>query len=179
MIHHCRNTIIVNGYILLNVGARKKFADTIFEDLGGNESWGFDAPKIVIWDKRYNSYVMDGHLDSNSNKLKNFLKDYEAGKLKPYIKSEKPPKNNDGPVLEVVGTTFKEGIPFPSIYFLSMIFFVDRFLIFFIDFLKINNLKIIEKFESFLNFLCSGFGNRIIVQFVQNYAKKDNQKNYG
>lgn len=90
------------------VGARKLFADTIFEDLGGHEGWGEDAPKIVLWDRHWNAFIMDENLESDCKNLKLFLKSYEAGELKPYVKSDKPPKKNDGAVTVVVGTTFRD-----------------------------------------------------------------------
>ncbi|XP_065060543.1 protein disulfide-isomerase A3-like [Rhopilema esculentum] len=40
--------------------------------------------------------------------LEKFVNDFVDGKLKPYIKSEPIPENNDGPVKVVVGETFKD-----------------------------------------------------------------------
>ena len=41
------------------IGARKDFENTIFEDLGGNDSWGDKAPKIVIWGADWAAYRME------------------------------------------------------------------------------------------------------------------------
>ena len=90
------------------VGARKQFVDTIFEDLGGHEGWGEKAPKVVIWDRNWQVFRMEEDLQPNCENLKKFLKSYEKGELSPYIKSEEPPKENDGPVTVVVGKTFRE-----------------------------------------------------------------------
>eukprot|EP00112_Aurelia_sp_Birch-Aquarium-sp1_P016266 Seg3673.1 transcript_id=Seg3673.1/GoldUCD/mRNA.D3Y31 product="Protein disulfide-isomerase A3" protein_id=Seg3673.1/GoldUCD/D3Y31 len=40
--------------------------------------------------------------------LEKFTEDFNADKIKPYIKSEPVPENNDGPVKVVVGKTFKD-----------------------------------------------------------------------
>ena len=57
------------------VGARKNFENQILDDLGGNADWGQKAPKIVLWDERWDSYRMEigqncdpvCDLDSESN----------------------------------------------------------------------------------------------------------------
>ena len=47
-------------------------------------------------------------LESDGSNLRAFLEKFENDELEPYIKSEKPPENNDGPVKVVVGHTFQE-----------------------------------------------------------------------
>lgn len=38
------------------VGARKDFEKMILDDLGGNAQWGAKGPKMVIWDKQFDSF---------------------------------------------------------------------------------------------------------------------------
>lgn len=40
--------------------------------------------------------------------VQSWLEEYFAGKLKPTIKSEEPPQQNTGPVLDVVANEFSE-----------------------------------------------------------------------
>ena len=37
-------------------GARKDFEKLILDDVGGTANWGEKAPKIVIWDEKWDSY---------------------------------------------------------------------------------------------------------------------------
>ena len=98
------------------IGARKDFENTIFEELGGNDSWGEKAPKIVIWDESWNTYRMEigqncepaCDLAPDAGNLKAFVEKYEHGDIERYIKSEKAPENNDGGVKIVTGHTFEE-----------------------------------------------------------------------
>merc|ERR1712226_849730 len=104
------------------IGARKEFENTIFEELGGNDSWGEKGPKIVIWDEDWNTYRMEigqncqpaCDLESDGSNLRAFLEKFENDELEPYIKSETPPENNDGPVKVVVGHTFQDIVMDPT-----------------------------------------------------------------
>ena len=46
--------------------------------------------------------------------LRAFLEKFENDELEPYIKSETPPENNDGPVKIVVGHTFQDIVMDPT-----------------------------------------------------------------
>ena len=46
--------------------------------------------------------------------LRAFLEKFENDELEPYIKSETPPENNDGPVKVVVGHTFQDIVMDPT-----------------------------------------------------------------
>ena len=51
---------------------------------------------------------MQEDLAADCQNLKKFLKSYEAGDLKPYIKSAPLPPPSDDAVIEVVGSTFSD-----------------------------------------------------------------------
>lgn len=46
--------------------------------------------------------------DFSEETLAEFISDYFNGKIKPYLKSEKPPKKQTSPVVTVVGTTYRD-----------------------------------------------------------------------
>ena len=47
-------------------------------------------------------------IESDGSNLRAFLEKFENDELEPYVKSEPPPENNDGPVKIVVGHTFND-----------------------------------------------------------------------
>jgi thiol-disulfide isomerase/thioredoxin len=49
-------------------------------------------------------YLLSGGVTEKS--VKQFLGDFEAGKLEPYLRSEAEPEGNSGPVKVIVGSTF-------------------------------------------------------------------------
>ena len=49
-------------------------------------------------------YLLSGDVTEKS--VKQFLADFEAGKLEPYLRSEAEPEDNSGPVKVIVGSTF-------------------------------------------------------------------------
>ena len=67
---------------------------------------------MVLWDRNWQSFIMEKPLDSELLNLKKFLKNFEAGNLRAYIKSEAPPAETQaaaaGDVKVAVGTTFKK-----------------------------------------------------------------------
>ena len=87
------------------------FQSLVFNELGGNAGWAQESPKVVLWDKNWRSFVMEEALDSALLNLSQFLKNFEAGNLRPFIKSETPPpeaqKAGDH-VKVAVGTTFNK-----------------------------------------------------------------------
>ncbi len=64
--------------------------------------------QIIHMDGDLKRYVYKGPMDEEG--IYNFVKDYEAGKAKRFFRSAPVPKKNDGPVYEVVGTTFKKEV---------------------------------------------------------------------
>lgn len=65
-----------------------------------------DGPSFVIHDAvSDNKYRLTGVKPED---LAVFIQNYKDGKLERYIKTEKPPEKNDGPVKIVTATTFKE-----------------------------------------------------------------------
>ena len=51
---------------------------------------------------------MEEDLAADCKNLKKFLKNYEAGKVKNYVKSAPLPPSSDDAVVEVVGSTFSD-----------------------------------------------------------------------
>lgn len=98
------------------VGARKDFEKLILDDLGGSKDWGEKGPKIVIWDKKYDSYRMEigqncdpaCDMEPDGSNLRAFLDSYKKGEAERFVKSDEPPANNDQPVKIVTGNTFEE-----------------------------------------------------------------------
>uniref|UniRef100_F6WYW5 Protein disulfide-isomerase n=1 Tax=Ciona intestinalis TaxID=7719 RepID=F6WYW5_CIOIN len=65
------------------------------------------SPVVVIVDAQDRKYVMPNAFSSKDNFVA-FLTSYTNGELSPFIKSEEPPADNDGPVTVVTGKTFDE-----------------------------------------------------------------------
>ncbi|CBY09416.1 unnamed protein product [Oikopleura dioica] len=93
------------------MGQRRHFQSLVFNELGGNAGWASENPKVILWDKNWRSFVMEEALDSEFLNLSQFLKNFEAGNLRPFIKSETPPPEAEkaGDHVKVaVGTTFNK-----------------------------------------------------------------------
>eukprot|EP00284_Hemiselmis_tepida_P015194 CAMPEP_0174931732 /NCGR_PEP_ID=MMETSP1355-20121228/34703_1 /TAXON_ID=464990 /ORGANISM="Hemiselmis tepida, Strain CCMP443" /LENGTH=555 /DNA_ID=CAMNT_0016178111 /DNA_START=15 /DNA_END=1682 /DNA_ORIENTATION=- len=66
-----------------------------------------ELPKVLIEDRKEGlRYVMKGEVSKEA--VAAFLTDFRGGKLEPFLKSEEPPAQNDGPVRIVVGSTYQE-----------------------------------------------------------------------
>jgi len=65
---------------------------------------GADLPAVAVHAPKANAKYMKAK--AKASDLKAFLASYQAGKLAPHIKSEAPPKKNDGPVKIVTAKTF-------------------------------------------------------------------------
>jgi len=67
-----------------------------------------DLPSVRIHDTRVDlkKYNMEGELSEEA--VLAFVNDWEAGKLKPHLKSEAIPEKNDAPVKVLVGKNFHE-----------------------------------------------------------------------
>lgn len=98
------------------VGARKDFEKMILDDLGGNAQWGAKGPKMVIWNKQFDSFRMEigqncdpvCDMEPDGSNLRAFIEQYKNDELMPFIKSAEPPADNDGPVKIIVGKEFKD-----------------------------------------------------------------------
>jgi len=78
-----------------DLGWENKEHTVVLEAAGGRQRYKFEKP-------------------FNVKNLKQFVQDYFAGGLLPYIKSEPTPPTNDGPVKIVVGHTFNEIVNDPN-----------------------------------------------------------------
>merc|ERR1712203_1237263 len=66
-----------------------------------------DKPLIAI-KSAAGKFVMTEEFDPKGVAFEQFLKDYEAGKIEPHMKSEAVPEPNDGPVKVAVAKNFDE-----------------------------------------------------------------------
>ncbi|KAK9797095.1 hypothetical protein WJX73_009781 [Symbiochloris irregularis] len=64
-----------------------------------------DVPAVLVQSKEDEKFIKKNAVPKD---LEKFVAQYEAGKLKPTIKSEEPPKDNSGPVKVVTANTFDE-----------------------------------------------------------------------
>ena len=70
-----------------------------------------ELPSIRIIDtrgKEVKKYIMEKEI--NEENILEFISDWEKGILKPHIKTQEEPKNNKGPIKELVGKTFKKEV---------------------------------------------------------------------
>lgn len=78
--------------------------------------WGWkaddDGVHAVAFDASKMTYKMTEKFSVDN--LAEFTTDFVAGKLKPYVKSEPVPENNDGPVKIIVGENFKQIVEDPT-----------------------------------------------------------------
>lgn len=65
---------------------------------------GSDLPAVAVHAPKANAKYLKAK--AKAADLKTFLASYQAGKLSPHIKSEAPPKKNDGPVKIVTAKTY-------------------------------------------------------------------------
>jgi protein disulfide-isomerase A1 len=73
-----------------------------------------DLPTVRIHDTRSDlrKYNLDGEI--NEENVLQFVNDWEAGKLKPHLKSDPVPEKNDEPVKVIVGKSFHDYINDPN-----------------------------------------------------------------
>merc|ERR1719203_1016563 len=57
-------------------------------------------------------YKLEG--DISEDKITSFLRDYDAGHLRPFLKSEPEPTSQPGPVYTLVGSTFESVVKDPT-----------------------------------------------------------------
>lgn len=79
----------------------------------GIEDTSGDQPIAAIKNEAGEKFVMKED-KFNMDSFTNFLTEYFDGKIKPYLKSEKIPEANDGPVKVVVGETFNQIVNDPT-----------------------------------------------------------------
>merc|ERR1712013_138307 len=71
-----------------------------------------DTVHAVAYDEKKQTYKMTEKFSVDN--LEAFVTEFEGGKLKPYIKSEPIPEENDGPVKIVTGETFNDIVKDPT-----------------------------------------------------------------
>ena len=88
-------------------GVKDGLESRLAEYIGVNEK---ELPCVKIADTRVDlkKYNMVGPI-TEENVIK-FVKEWEEGKLKPFLKSEDEPKSNNGPVYKLVGKSFKKHV---------------------------------------------------------------------
>ena len=70
-----------------------------------------ELPTIRIIDtreKEVKKYIMEKEI--NEENIIEFISSWEKGKLKPHIKTQEEPKNNKGPIKELVGKSYKREV---------------------------------------------------------------------
>ena len=69
-----------------------------------------DIPTIRILDtkKDLKKYIMEGDIDEKN--ILNFVDGWEKGTLKRHLKTQEEPKENNGPIFDVVGKTFQKEV---------------------------------------------------------------------
>jgi len=98
------------------VGGKLKFVLTEIKDGMGKRIAEYvgvkkeDLPSVRILDTRKDlkKYIMEGNIDEQ-NILK-FIEGWEKGTLKLHLKTQEEPKENNGPIFDVVGKTFQKEV---------------------------------------------------------------------
>ena len=98
---------INDKYKIAVADIREKISEKLIKIIGLREN---NLPSVIIIDPRneFKKYKLDGNID-DQNILK-FIKNWENGKLKPFLKSEIEPRKNNGVVFKLVGNTFKKEV---------------------------------------------------------------------
>ncbi|XP_076846743.1 protein disulfide isomerase family A, member 7 [Brachyhypopomus gauderio] len=107
-------TLFQSAGLRFAVANREEFQDELEEEFGFGLSDGGELPIITIRSTAGHKYTMQEEFTSDGTSLETFLRNYFAGRLKPYIKSEAAPESNDGPVKVVVADTFEEIVNDPE-----------------------------------------------------------------
>jgi len=99
----------VHDKLLFSVAKKSSYKDEM-------EKFGlsYDDEISVAIDDSKNSLKYKFKKEFNVDNLKEFIDDFVAGKIKPYIKSSPVPENNNEPVKVVVGETFNDIVMDPS-----------------------------------------------------------------
>ncbi|GFO31601.1 protein disulfide-isomerase [Plakobranchus ocellatus] len=84
----------------------------LLEENGLGESG--EELNVVLLGPDGQKFPMEPMEEYDSDDLKEFLDKYKKGKLKPYLKSQRPPKKQSGPVTVVVGSTFEKIVMDPT-----------------------------------------------------------------
>ena len=98
---------INDKYKIAVADIREKISEKLIKIIGLREN---NLPSVIIIDPRneFKKYKLEGNIDEQ-NILK-FIKNWENGKLKPFLKSEIEPRKNNGVVFKLVGDTFKKEV---------------------------------------------------------------------
>ena len=67
-------------------------------------------PAVRLLDTRgdLKKYIMEGNIDEKS--ILDFIEAVEKGKIKPFLKTQEEPKENNGPIFELVGKSFEREV---------------------------------------------------------------------
>nr|XP_023657071.1 protein disulfide-isomerase A3-like isoform X1 [Paramormyrops kingsleyae] len=95
------------------VADRQEFQDQLEEEFGVEPSELGELPLVTIKTREGNKYIMQ-EFTRDGKALERFLEDYFAGRVKRYIKSERPPETNSGSVKVIVAETFQEIVNDPA-----------------------------------------------------------------
>ncbi|CAG01048.1 unnamed protein product, partial [Tetraodon nigroviridis] len=110
--NYWRNRVMKVAKTFLDEGRKLSFAVANKSPYGGVlEEFGLspqssDAPLVTIRTTKGQKYAMTETFSPDGKALEGFLHSYFAGTLKPYLKSEPVPEDNDGPVKVVVAENF-------------------------------------------------------------------------
>ncbi|XP_048883078.1 protein disulfide isomerase family A, member 7 isoform X2 [Brienomyrus brachyistius] len=96
------------------VADRQEFQDQLEEEFGVEPSELGEMPLVTIKTREGSKYIMQEEFTRDGKALERFLEDYFAGRVKRYIKSERPPETNSGSVKVVVAETFQEIVNDPA-----------------------------------------------------------------
>ena len=102
--------------IVEKIGAKLRVAMTEIKDGMGKRVAEYigvkkeNLPTIRILDtrKELKKYIMEGEI--NEKNILDFIDGWEKGKLTLHLKSQDEPKDNNGPILEIVGKTFQREV---------------------------------------------------------------------
>ncbi|KAK2151762.1 hypothetical protein LSH36_352g00009 [Paralvinella palmiformis] len=108
--NYWRNRVMKVGKKLRDEGKTIYFAvsgtDDFSQELSEYGLTGGEKPVVAARDASDKKYVMSDQFSMEN--LEKFIRDFLDGQIKPYLKSEPVPEDNDGPVKVVVAETFDD-----------------------------------------------------------------------
>ncbi|CAL1548386.1 unnamed protein product, partial [Lymnaea stagnalis] len=116
--NYWRNRIMKVGKQLREEGKTLYFAISNVDEMNreleecGITEKGGDKPVVCAWDSQNKKYKLTETFSVES--FEQFISDFLAGKIEPFIKSEPLPESNDEPVKVVVGKNFDEIVNNPD-----------------------------------------------------------------
>ncbi|GFO44763.1 protein disulfide-isomerase [Plakobranchus ocellatus] len=110
--NYWRNRVMKVGKKLRDEGEQIYFAISGLDEMGreleecGISNTDGDKPFVCAWDSQNKKFKMTEEFSLDS--FEQFVRDFLAGKVEPFVKSEPVPESNDEPVKVVVGKNFDE-----------------------------------------------------------------------